>query len=33
MKLEAKYDPKEIEFQIKSYLDKIDKKSLLEKEL
>jgi isoleucyl-tRNA synthetase len=33
MELEAKYDPKEIEFQINSYLDKIDKKSLLATEL
>jgi isoleucyl-tRNA synthetase len=33
MELEAKYDPKEIEFQINSYLDKIDKKSLITREL
>jgi len=33
MQLEAKYDPKEIEFQISSYLDKIDKKSLFAREL
>src|SRR6185295_6709222 len=33
MELAAKYDPKEIEFQINSYLDKIDKKSLLATEL
>ena len=33
MELVAKYDPKEIEFQINSYLDKIDKKSLLDREL
>jgi isoleucyl-tRNA synthetase len=33
MELEAKYDPKKIEFQINSYLDKIDKKSLITKDL
>ena len=33
MELETKYDPKEIEFQINSYLDKIDKKSLIDREL
>ena len=33
MELVAKYDPKEIEFQINSYLDKIDKKSLIDREL
>ena len=33
MELEAKYDPKQIEFQINSYLDKIDKKSLIDREL
>jgi isoleucyl-tRNA synthetase len=33
MELVAKHDPKEIEFQINSYLNKIDKKSLIEREL
>jgi isoleucyl-tRNA synthetase len=33
MKLEAKYDPKEIEIQINSYTDKIDIQSLIDKEL
>jgi isoleucyl-tRNA synthetase len=33
MELDGKYDPKEIEFQINSYLDKIDKKSLIAREL
>ena len=33
MELEAKYDPKEIEFQINSYLDKNDKKPLITREL
>ena len=33
MELEPKYDPKNIEFQINSYLDKIDKKSLITNDL
>ena len=33
MKLVAKYDPKEIEFQVNSYLNHIDQKSLIDKEL
>jgi hypothetical protein len=33
MKLEAKYDPKEIEIQINSYLNKIEVQSLIDKEL
>ena len=33
MKLETKYDPKEIEIQINSYLNKIDIQSLIDKEL
>ena len=33
MKLGPKYDPKEIESQINSYLERIDQRSLIENEL
>ena len=33
MKLVAKYDPKEIEFQVNSYLNHTDQQSLIDKEL